>query len=249
MEVIVKMSNIDISNKESLLKCYRNELVPENPKVDEYGVKGLLLYRKNNNKRHPDSALSYSETKWIAQKLYGEIPDSQDTIFNCWNLIKIYDAIHSGLNITRDSDTILLRIESGEEIIKPEHLAEINLLADRQHCIANFMPAPKGFNGWKNSYSYHPGKGEYYKDNDFPDIYYKRAKKEFPQMYTWINANMKKYSLQLFDSQITPWENRKANFKSMGDKPSEELLFTIAQEMNRLLCERAENLINNRIKS
>lgn len=234
---------VNISCKESLLQCYRNELVPENPQVNDYGVKGLLQYRKNKNIRHPDSALTYSKTKWISEKLYGSIPESQDTIFNCWAILKIYDAVHRKSNYTRDSNSILSDMEKDIEVILPEHLKEFDLLAERQHCIANFMPAPHGFNGWKNKYGYHPGKGEYGKDNDFPDIYYKRAKIQFPQMYKWLNEHMTEYSLELFEQEITPWQNGKANYNNMTKKTTENELYEIVKKMNILLCERAENIL------
>lgn len=238
---------IDISIKENLLKCYRNELVPENPYVDKYGVEGLLQYRKNQNKRHPDSALTNDRTSWIAKELYGidtdsQDPESQDTIFNCWSIIKIYDAVYRNSNTTRDSNCILSDIRNRIEVISPEHIDEFNLLADRQHCIANFMPAPKGFNGYRN----HPGKGEYYKDNDFPDIYYKRAKDAFPDMYNWINENKERYSLELFSIQITPWENGKANFTRMLKKPTKDQIYEIVKKMNSLLSERADNLLKRK---
>ena len=237
---------INIDRKEDLLKCYRNELVPENPCVNEYGVKGLLVYRRNQNKRHPDSSITNSSTSWIAEKLYGLVPDSQDTIFNCWAMIKIYDAVHQNLSVTRNSDSILDDMKKGIEIISPEYISEFDLLAERQHCIANFMPAPKGFNGWKNRYGYNPGKGEYSQDNDFPDVYYKRAKVEFPSMYQWINEHMMQYSLELFAEQITPWENGKANYKNMLEKPTEKQLYEIVKTMNRLLSDRAENLLKRK---
>ncbi|MBR5974273.1 MAG: hypothetical protein IK020_03725 [Clostridiales bacterium] len=235
------MIDVDISCKEALLTCYRNELVPENTKINQSGIHGLLLYRKysDSSGRHPDTALTHPETNWISKKLFGFIPESQDTIFNCWSILKIYDAVHNGQNKTRSSDDVLESLEAGEEIIKPEHRAEFDLLADRQHSIANFMPASRGFNGYRG----HPGKGDYSDDNDFPDIYYERAETEFPDMYKWIKDHMDDYSLQLFAERITPWKNGEANFGKMVVKPDEELLFEIAKKMNRLLSDRAENLI------
>lgn len=237
--------DIDISTKESLLKCYRNELVPENPSVNEYGVKGLLQYRKNIKKRHPDSSLTNGRTNWISEKLYGYVPKSQDTIFNCWSILKIYDAVHKKSITTRDCESILSDMENGEEIIQQKYREEFDLLAERQHCIANFMPAPRTFNGWKS----HPGKGDYDQDNDFPDIYYKRAEKQFPEMYKWINEHREEYSLELFEKQITPWKNGEANFQRMTKKPSEKQLYEIVKTMNDLLCERAENLLLRRKNS
>ena len=43
-----------IMNKDELLICRRNELVPENPPVLKNGIEGLLEYRLNRNRRHPD---------------------------------------------------------------------------------------------------------------------------------------------------------------------------------------------------
>lgn len=237
----------EINKYEDLLVCSRNELVPENPYVKEDGIEGLLIYRCMERKRHPDTSLTYFKTNWISKKLYARIPESQDTIFNCWSLIKIYDAIHSGNGQTRTDEAILNSIKSGDEIIKHEHKEIFNILADRQHCIANFMPAPKGFNSCKNKYGYHPGKGEYKRDNDFPDIYYSRAKKEFPEMYLWINDNMEKYSLQIFREKITSWKDRQAHFQGMKNKPNEETVFKIADKMCTLLELRASKVYNKLI--
>lgn len=231
-----------INKYEDLLECRRNELVPKNQFVKENGVEGLITYRCMKNGIHPDSLLTNPATYWISKKLYKIIPDSQDTIFNCWSLIKIYDAVHSGNLNTRDDEAILKSIKSGDEIIKQEHKETFNILADRQHCIANFMPAPKGFNGWKNKFKNHPGKGEYTRDNDFPDIYYLRAEKEFPEMYKWINCNLERYSLQVFHEKITPWKDKEAHFQGMKTKPSEDTIFQIAKTMNTLLEFRAETI-------
>jgi len=228
-----------ILNEKDLLICCRNKLAPINPIVNEGGVLGLLQYRKNNNKKHPDSLLTDKKYSWIAEFLYGGIPESVDTIFNCWSMIKLYDAVHNGTNESRDSNTILECIRNGQNIFRDEHKKEFDLLADRQHSIANFMPAPKGFNGWAKNC----GKGEYNQDNDFPDIYYKRAENEFPDMYEWIQNNMELYSLEVFKEKITPWENGKANFRTMKIKPTEGKLFNIAKRMNELLKDRAKNLI------
>ena len=53
-----------IENREDLLVCRRNELVPENPPVLKNGIEGLLEYRINKNKRHPDCIYQrYDETE------------------------------------------------------------------------------------------------------------------------------------------------------------------------------------------
>lgn len=227
--------------KEDLLRCVRNVLVPENPQIVETGVKGLLSYRCNNNQRHPDSALTYEDTRWISVQLYGSVPESQDTIFNCWNVIKIYDASYRGKETRCDSD-ILESLEKGEQVFAHNHKKTFDTLADMQHSIANIMPAPKGFNGWKNKWKSNSGKGEYHRDNDFPDIYYLRAKGEFPKMYEWINDHMVEYSLQCFIDFKTPWKDRHANYKNMNSKPTIEEVERVARDMIEQIRNRAELL-------
>ena len=57
-----------IENREDLLVCRRNELVPENPPVLKTGIEGLLEYRINKNKRHPDCIYQrYDETEEACQ--------------------------------------------------------------------------------------------------------------------------------------------------------------------------------------
>ena len=75
------------------------------------------------------------------------------------------------------------------------------------HSLANFMPAPVGFNGSKGR----DGKGNLYRDNDMPDIYYKRAMKDFPDKYAWINKHMDEYCLHFFKEYNSPWADREAN--------------------------------------
>lgn len=227
--------------KEDLLRCARNVLVPENPQVEESGVKGLLCYRCNNNQRHPDSALTYKKTRWISIQLYGSVPESQDTIFNAWNMIKIYDAAYRRRE-TRCDLAILKSLEIGERVFAPDHKKTFDTLADMQHSIANIMPAPKGFNGWESRLQSHPGKGEYDRDNDFPDIYYLRAKEDFPNIYDWINDHMVEYSLQCFKEFKTPWKDRHANYNRMSPKPTVVEIEKVARDMIQQIINRAELL-------
>ena len=226
---------------EDLLRCARNILVPENPQIAESGVKGLLCYRCNKNQRHPDSALTYKDTKWISVQLYGSVPESQDTIFNCWSMIKLYDATYRG-NETRCDSAILASLEKGEQVFALDHQKTFDILADMQHSIANIMPAPKGFNGWTNKLENHPGKGDYDRDNDFPDIYYLRAKEDFPMMHKWINDHMVEYSLQCFTEFKTPWKDRHANYRNMNPKPTTEEVERVARDMIEQIRNRAELL-------
>lgn len=197
---------IEIETKDDLLKCLRNELVPENPQVSNNGVKGFLEYRSNNNLRHPDSiyegydkikAKYYgrSITAELFKKIYHIDPlkiGSSDTIFNCWSYLKWFLR-----GVAREEKVdVKYALNHINDLFKVYKSLSINLdkLADYHHCLANFMPAPIGFNG-SNS---HDGKGNFERDNDMPDLYYKRAEFEFPKIYSWINDNMGQYSLSFF---------------------------------------------------
>lgn len=97
---------------------------------------------------------------------------------------------------------------------------KLDKLADYHHCLANLMPAPVGFNGTRT----HDGKGNYTRDNDMPDIYYKRSEKDFPQMYQWINENMEAFSLQIFREYESYCEDGHSNIP-VTDDPVELLPF------------------------
>ena len=206
-----------IDKKEDLLRCIRNELVPENPKVKHTGIKGLLEYRLNNNISHPDSIYKgydkhkckyYGESKTsdYFRAIYNIDPfkiGSSDTIFNCWSFISRFFNVEVGHTVSEKD--VLFELEKyfiAYDSIK----LKLDKLADYHHCLSNFMPAPKGFNGYSfidnrtNKKYEHDGKGNYYRDNDFPDIFYKRAENDdkLYQYYQWINKNMDSFCLNFF---------------------------------------------------
>ena len=219
---------IPLEKKEDFLICRRNELVPMNPKT-EYGIGGLLSYRINTNTAHPDSMYkkynkvtdSYegeSLTAKLFKQLYGRTEQSSDTIFNCWSYFRMFvlwrlevlkiwipwrEEKAEGAVLERTAKNNLSKIFDGYDNIRQL----FDSLADLHHSLANFMPAPKGFNGMENW----DGKGTFHRDNDIPDIYYKRAEHDFPQMYKWINDYMDEYSLQFFIEYKSPWSDGNAN--------------------------------------
>lgn len=206
---------ITLTNEADFLKCIRNELVPENP-VTGYGIKGLLEYRKNTNIRHPDSMyLRYnkqkkqyegvSPTAKLFQQIYEKVEKSSDTIFNCWSYFSMFVKGRLNKYYVTESEAL----EKLDEIFEGyEELKNLfDEFADLQHSLANFMPAPCGYNGSINQ----DGKGNYARDNDMPDIYYKRSELDFPHIYKWINENMDKYCLQFFEDYKSPWSDGNAN--------------------------------------
>lgn len=240
-------------SKEDFLKCLRNELVPENPKT-AYGMNGLLEYRinadKKLNKRHPDSLFEgYDERnkgyygKSITAECFKEIykadpfeEGSSDTIFNCWSYLSMFARGRLKKRCVNEEEVKenLTYIFDGYEPLK----SHFNILADYQHSMANLMPAPVDFNGS----CYHDGKGRYDRDNDMPDIYYKRAKYDFPSMYTWINKNMEKYALRFFKEYISGFYDGEANIATKSPEEIAELEKSIERA---IICieGRAEDLV------
>ena len=240
--------------KDDLLLCRRNELVPDNPTVEEHGIAGLLKYRMNRNKMHPDSIYQgydevthkyygTSKTAEYFKEIYGIDPltiGSSDTIFNCWSFLKRFlSGVVEGENhmeeyVIQNIDTVF----EGYPIIR----TKLDRLADYHHSLANFMLAPIGFNGSPS----HDGKGNFFRDNDMPDVYYKRAEVDFPEMYQWINNHMEEYSLQCFKEFESYLVDKAANVVLDVTNDAELTKFEKSID-NAITCieQRAENLWNN----
>ena len=231
-----------IMNQEELLRCRRNELVPENPQVLKRGIEGLLEYRINRNKRHPDCIyqgydevehkyFGKSKTADYFELLYGIDPfeiGGSNTIFNCWSFLSRFIKGMSMEHWTNEEYALanLDEIFDGYERIR----RNLDKLADYHHSLANMMPAPVGF----NVSSLHDGKGNFLRDNDMPDIYYKRAEKDFPQMYRWINDHMEDYSLQIFKEYESYCSDGHAN-EPVSDDPVEWVSFEYSVD-NAIAC-------------
>lgn len=241
--------------KEDFLKCIRNELVPENPQTG-YGIEGLLSYRINSkkklNKRHPDSLYEgyNSETKnyygesltaKYFKEIYGEnviLEGSSDTIFNCWSFLLMFARGRLGKNYVTEDDVLdfLGVIFEGHETLRQK----FDILANYQHSMANFMPAPYGYNGTKS----HDGKGAYDRDNDMPDIYYQRAQRDFPEKYKWINDNKEKYALNFFMEYESGYSDRKANKPVENSEKGIALLEKSIDNAIKCIENRATRLCN-----
>lgn len=246
-------------SKEDFLVCLRNELVPENPKTG-FGVIGLLDYRINQskkmNKRHPDSIYEGYDVKngryygvSITAECFRDIykinpfeEGSSDTIFNCWSYLSMFARGRLKKNYVSEVEVKekLDYIFCGYEELK----MLFDKLADYQHSMANLMLAPVGFNGSEN----HDGKGKYDRDNDMPDIYYKRAMYDFLNIYNWINRNMEKYALRFFEEYISGFDDGKANGVIKTEIEIAELKKSIERA---IMCieSRAEDLVKLAKKS
>lgn len=258
------VEGLRIEKKEDLLRCVRNELVPGNKKVLNYGLKGLLEYRINagtdENHVHPDSLYAgwnrkdgyygRSVTAACFERIYRRNPfqeGSSDTIFNCWSYAGRF------LRGIRRKKQIELKIDEKEVCLEEyafAHLEEmfegydatrekLDRLAEYHHSLANLMPAPCGFNG---SFG-HDGKGNFLRDNDMPDVYYRRAKQDFPQMYRWIQENMDSLCLQFFQEYESYLKDKEAKRPVSVDNKEEVQQFEKSVE-NAILCieERGERL-------
>lgn len=210
-----------LETKEDFLKCRRKELLSiiyTKRNIQEFkpGIEGLIEYRKHNYKIHPDSIEKerYGTLKYF-KMIYGdsEIFESSDTIFNCWVFFRMflngkekfkkynYDEILENLTI----------IFEGNEDIKES----LDKLANYHHSIANFMPAPKCFNGFNKHQ-----KGGCYSDNDMPNLYYNKLKQnentncKCKCMKEWIDKNVEKYKLHFFYEYKNELKTNKLNFNN-----------------------------------
>lgn len=229
--------SIQLKTPRDFLKCVRRELRTENA-FTQYGMLGFLQYKLSGKTVDPDSMYYFSQgkgyyeqktpTALIFEKIYGNIEASSDTIFNCWSFFRMfYEArTQKGYMYLDDEHNPIFgnigenKLRGGLDVLFQGYediLDLLNEFADLHHSLANMIPAPKGFNGYSytNKYSGETvnfdGKGNYYRDNDIPDIYFKRAKTDFPKIYQWIIANKEKYCLDFFEEYISPWVDEGAN--------------------------------------
>lgn len=226
---------LEFRKKEDFLVCLRGEM--KTYKNLPAGLKGLIEYR-NMSSMHVDHW-----AKRYFKDIYGELEKDvayADTIFNCWSIFAIFAKnrlidldhkyVHRRLKV--------LVMENYDEIFKGfEGLEDkFNELAELHHSFANIMPAPKGLNGYPG----HDGKGRYNEDNDFPDIYYKRAERQFPEIYKWINENKEKYALDFYSKFDSGLENKKANMIEGEDqyekieKIVDDMILHIKSRANKL---------------
>lgn len=246
---------IQISTRDDILKCVRNDLVPENQETC-FGIEGLLQYRIMDKKRHVDSIYEgYDEIKHkyygrsitaeCFDKIYDSDPFSEgssDTIFNCWSFLNRF--IRGRMNKRWVSEREALKklnsIFDGYEELK----SLLDKLADYHHCLANLMPAPVGFNGSMS----HDGKGAFDRDNDMPDLYYQRAKTDFPKMFLWVNQNMDRYCLDFFTEFNSNLVDRYASNPMNIDNNDEIKQFESSIESAIKCIEKRANLLSQRIQ-
>lgn len=246
---------IQILTRDDLLKCVRNELVPENLTTC-FGIEGLLQYRIMDKKRHVDSiyeGYDKSNRKYYGKSMTAECFEiiygsnslnegSSDTIFNCWSFLNRFIRGKVGRRWVSEIEALnnLNSIFEGYEELK----SLLDKLANYQHCLANFMPAPIGFNGSKT----HDGKGAFDRDNDMPDLYYQRALKDFPKMFLWINQNLEQYCLDFFTEFNSNLIDRYAN-KPVNVDSNDEINQFEGSIKSAINCiEKRANSLSQRMK-
>lgn len=246
------MKKIELNSSNDFLKCVRNELRPENKKTT-YGLEGLLQYKLNSERKDPDSMyLKYNKetnryegksyTAELFEQIYGKIEKSSDTIFNCWSFFRMFKEARIDSNKMRlENDCPYFEKCGGlKELFKgyEDIWKLLDEFADLHHCLANMMPAPIGYNGTKK----HDGKGNHFRDNDMPDIYYQRAEKDFPDKYSWINEHMDTYCLSFFKEYHSPWIDGEANCVNLEDAKSIESYKKAINDAISCIKKRAEQL-------
>lgn len=234
------MHEADLKEKSAWLRCVRNEVFQEqNIVTPGEGIEGLLQYRidggKGRIKQHPDSFAKTPE----GLRLYGAETGRRysDAIFNGWSFLSRFIRGIEGRPYVEPARALGLldHYFDGRAGLR----AKLDILADRHHCLANFMPSKVCINGWKG----HDGKGNWRRDNDFPDIYYRRAKKDFPLVWSWLNENMHQCHLEAFSTFRSGLKDGSAHCP-VDTSSREELLLFEASIENALECleERAAAL-------
>jgi len=90
----------------------------------------------------------FSKTSDYFRAIYNIDPfkiGSSDTIFNCWSFASRF--FNGVVGYTVSEKDVLFELEKyfiAYDSIK----LKLDKLADYHHCLSNFMPAPKGFNGY-----------------------------------------------------------------------------------------------------
>ncbi len=242
-----------INSIEDLLTCRRNELMPDSSHIRKSGIEGLLEYRLSEIKMPPESIwqrYDEDEHKYVGRSkaaeyigdLYGiDVFETGgiSVIFNSWAYIS---RILRGMSREHwDNEEYALEylddIFEGYEGIRHK----LDKLADYHYSLANLMPAPAGF-AYSRSLD---GKGNPRRDNDMPDLYYRRAEKDFPQMFKWINDNMDAFSLQVFREYDSECEDGCAN-EPVSDDPVEWVPFERSIDDALACIERRAERIHGR---
>ncbi|MBQ2971661.1 MAG: hypothetical protein IJE16_03805 [Ruminococcus sp.] len=222
-----------LSTPRDFLKCIRKDVCSEND-FTQSGLLGLIQYKLSSTTVDPDAMYYYNNKKQcyegktktaeLFEMIYNHVEESSDTIFNCWTFFRLFFEARTQngrmyLNEKQQPffDNIIGHTGGGDLVALfngyEDVLSLLNEMADLHHCLANMMPAPKGFNGYSYQCKYsrdyvtHDGKGNYKKDKDMPDIYFKRSINDFPDYYHWILNNKKRYCLCFFEEYISPWKN------------------------------------------
>lgn len=208
----MKLEKLDCSA--ALLICRRNELCPTNSPIKASGVEGLLEYEAlPDSKHHPDCLYEgyrkdegyygESQTRGYFDLIYGKNAkiERSDTVFNAWAsyLKRLICGIDENcLKEPYDVSEVMtvLSVWSSKNEENKVIISLINTLSDYHHSLANFMPAPVGFNGT----CWYDGKGRFDQDNDLPDLYYHRSATDFPKKRMWLDTHSEAYGLSFFRS-------------------------------------------------
>lgn len=185
-----------------------------------------------------------SYTAELFEQIYDKVEKSSDTIFNCWSFFRMFKTARIGLSkmyLLENTYPYFENCGGLKELFQgyEDIWKLLDEFADLHHCLANMMPAPRGYNGTKNR----DGKGKYDRDNDMPDIYYQRAEKDFPKMHCWINDHMDTYCLSFFKEYHSPWIDGKANGSiNLKDNKSIESYKKAINDAISCIKNRAEQL-------
>ncbi|MDR0964330.1 MAG: hypothetical protein LBM60_06920 [Clostridium sp.] len=205
----VKRMKVEFQSVYDLLKCRRGEITPAAFGLKERGMKGLLYYRLTQIEQSVEELTDSSNGKFFRlgeyfRQLYGSFDGTEsqgETIFDCWSFLNRFLRGVTGHRWIREDEALLKLDEyfQGYETLKED----LDALADYEYSLANLMPTPPDFHAHRVSDGLggvieYDGKGNYRMDNQMPDLFYERARKNLPNAFAWLDENMERFSLQCF---------------------------------------------------
>ncbi|MFI3236604.1 MAG: hypothetical protein R3Y47_01095 [Lachnospiraceae bacterium] len=165
----------------------------------------VLIYRSRKYLREIDSS-DYVKAFW--EELYEDIPERADTILNVVNPLKAFSIyrlkqlggnkypfvqINGNWRLKKELFRIILENLNGIFNGFSELRELFERLSEIAYSLANFMPAPIGYNGTSVSF----GKGSYHENNDYPFFYYMNLLDgKDDKSLKWLNSVWELYDIQ-----------------------------------------------------
>lgn len=187
-------SNYVLNSPRKFLYNLRKELNNTRGK-NIVGLDGLLSFLNENSSLNDEDVI----VKYI-KEIYRCEENEVGIIFDAISFLKVFaDAKVNYGNITFDkSGSNIFEFNTIEELFMGHEdiLELLNEIADLQYSLANIMPLPNGNEDQKGYVSL---------NQETPDLFYNRIKKDNIELCEWINKNKERYALDFFTKYKSPY--------------------------------------------